>query len=149
VRLAPLPSLVPGALGVLMIALLGGCPPAGGAPSTDECLEDNECGSGEVCARDNLCYRAAEVRFVKTTWTLRGQPASATTCGRYPDLYIEFRGSSVESLGFSPVPCANGQFSVDKLPRGFTRVELGVDNGGPWSTASIGSTDTAAIDLAF
>lgn len=139
-RLAALP---------LVLALSLGACPGPSDPSTGECNVDEECRSGEVCARDNLCWRTSEVRFVKATWTVNGQPASATACARYPDLYIEFRGTSVQSLGFSPVPCENGQFSVDKLPLGFTRVELGVDNGGPWRATSIGAAGTAALDLSF
>ena len=147
-RLAALPSLV---LAPILALGLGGCPPPGGGGPTDgECLVDEECGGGDVCARDNLCWSASEVRFVKATWTLRGQAPDATTCAKYPDLYIEFRGPGVENLAFSPVPCANGQFVVDKLPREFTRVELGVAaSSGPWMVTSIGSTGTAALDLAF
>jgi hypothetical protein len=136
-------------LALLSLVLLGACPAPGGPASTNECFVDEECDTGELCARDSQCWPAADVHEVKTTWTLRGQPANDTTCARYPDLYIQFQGRSVESLGFSPVPCANGQFTVDKLPREFTRVELGVDNGGPWTAGSIGSTGQAALDLTF
>lgn len=138
----------PAALSLVLALGLGACPGPGG-PSTGECNMDEECGGGEVCARDNLCWKASEVRFVKATWTVSGQPASAAACARYPDLYIDFYGTSVQNLGFSPVPCENGQFAIDKLPRGFTRVEVGVDNGGPWRATSISAAGTAAVDLVF
>lgn len=135
----------------LSLVVLGACPhPGNGGPSGGgECFVDEECVTGEVCARDELCWPASDVRLVKATWTLRGQPATETTCARHPDLYIQFQGGAVEDLGFSPVPCANGQFTIDKLPRSYTRVELGVDDGGPWTATSIGSTGQIALDLTF
>ena len=159
-RLAALPSpAVAPAVASLLAPLLapalalglGGCPaPGGGGPTDGRCFMDDECGSGDVCARDNLCWSASDVRFVKATWTMRGQPADATTCAQFPDLYIEFRGPRVENLAFSPVPCANGQFVVDKLPFEFTRVEVGAQSSsGPWDVTSIGSTGAAALDLTF
>ncbi len=141
VRLAAAVSLV----------LLGACPrpyeddaPIGGG----ECFVDQECITGEICARDDQCWPESEVRSVKTTWTLRGQDANPLTCAQTPDLHIIFDGNVRDDLGFSPVPCSIGQFVVDRLPRPFTRVELGVDNG-PWRTATIGVSGTAAIDLPF
>lgn len=140
VRLAAAASLV----------LLGAClPPGGGGPSGGgACFVDQECITGEICARDDQCWPASEVREVRTTWTLRGQPANATTCARSPDLHIIFDGNVRDDLGFSPVPCEIGQFVVDKLPRPFTRVELGVDDGA-WRVATIGASGTVAIDLPF
>jgi hypothetical protein len=147
VRLAALPSL---ALAGALALGLGGCqPPSDGGPSDGDCDVDEECGGGEVCARDNLCWSASDVRSVRTTWTLRGQPADTTKCARFPDLYIQFRGPGVENLGFSPVPCANGQFFVDKLPREFTRVEVGTDDNTVWDNTPISSAGSAALDLAF
>ena len=136
-------------LAALSLVLLAACPPTGGGGSDgDDCFVDEECATGEVCARDDLCWPAADVRPVETTWTVRGQPASETTCARYPELYIEFDGSVRDELGFSPVPCAIGRFTVDKLPRAFTRVELGAE-GGPWKATTISLSGDAQIDLAF
>jgi len=134
----------------ISLVLLGGCPQPGGDDGTVglSCFVDEECSAGEVCARDSQCWLASDVRPVRATWTLNGQPADETTCARFPELYIEFHGSSVDDLGFSPVPCANGLFTVDKLPRGFTRVEVGVDRG-PWDSASFNSAGQAALDLLF
>jgi hypothetical protein len=133
----------------LSIVLLGACPRPGGDDGPGgggECFVDAECITGEVCARDDVCYPASEVRAVRTTWTLRGQPASATTCAQAPDLHIIYDGNVADDLGFSPVPCETGSFFIDKLPRPFTRVELGVD-GGAWRAASIGPDGTATLDL--
>ena len=132
---------------MLWLVALGACPRAGDTLGA-ECGDDEQCSGGEVCARDNLCWRGADVRFVKATWTVNGQPPSDTSCVRYPDLYIQFQGSVIENLGFSPVPCVNAQFIVDKLPRDYTRVELGVDRG-PWNTTPITPAGVAALDLRF
>jgi hypothetical protein len=131
------------------LVLLGACLPRGGTggPAGAACFVDDECRAGELCARDGHCWPSAEVRRVMTTWTVRGQPASEATCARAPDLHIIFDGDVPDHLGFSPVPCMLGLFVVDKLPRPFTRVELGVDDVGPWRTTSITSSGTATFDL--
>lgn len=137
------------ALAVVSLILPGACLSPGGPPGGGgECFVDQECLTGEVCARDGLCWPQDEVRLVKTTWTLRGLPADETTCARNPDLYIEFDGDVRDELGFSPVPCEAGQFTVDKLPHPFTRVEVGVKNG-PWSASTIRSSGMVQLDLTF
>lgn len=137
---------------MVSLVLLGACPPpsGGGDGGGDdfECFVDEECASGEVCARDDECWRAEDVRAVKTTWTIRGMPADETTCARFPDLHIIFETSN-DDLGFSPVPCAQGEFNIDKLPRAYTRLEIGVDNTRMWTTVTIGSTGQVALDLSF
>ncbi|HSK02313.1 MAG TPA: hypothetical protein VK932_13770 [Kofleriaceae bacterium] len=130
------------------LVLLGACRlPGETGGGGAACFVDEECRAGEVCARDEHCWPASEVRRVMATWTVRGQPASEATCARAPDLHIIFDGNVPDDLGFSPVPCVLGQFVVDKLPRAFTRVELGVDDVGPWRTATITSSGTATFDL--
>jgi hypothetical protein len=136
-------------LAAIALVLLAGCPPPGdGSTLGDACFVDQECSSGELCGRDGLCWRETDIRELKTSWTINGQPATTTTCARHPDLYIEYRGSTIEDLGFSPVPCEAGQFNVDKLPRDYTRVEVGVDRG-PWSATTIGANGTITLDLRF
>lgn len=149
VRRSPLRSVL--ALAVLAPAMLAGCPGVGGRSPTGggECFVDQECISGEICARDELCWPADEVRLVKATWTVRGMPASEATCAQHPDLHIRFDGNVSDDLGFSPVPCATGMFVVDKLPLPFTRVELTIGKNGPGNTASINSAGMAALDLPF
>jgi hypothetical protein len=132
---------------VMSLVALGACPRSDDTLG-DQCLVDKECSAGEVCARDNLCWRGSDVRFVKATWTVDGKPPSDVSCARHPELYIQFQGSVIENLGFSPVPCVNGQFIVDKLPHDYTRVELGVDRG-PWDTTPITPAGVAALDLTF
>lgn len=136
-------------LAVTSLVLLGGCPqPGGGSTLGTECFVDDECDAGQLCARDGLCWLAEDVHPARATWTVNGERASTTACALHPELYIEFRGPTVENLGFSPVTCATWLFPVDKLPRGYTRVELGVDRG-PWVTGVLSETGLATLDLTF
>lgn len=124
------------------VVLLGGCPRQGGG----ECMVDGECLSSEVCARDGSCATPSNVRDVKAVWTLRGMPATDTTCAGHPQLYINFNGGPGEEIGFSPVPCNLGQFVITKLPKSYTRVELGA-YGGYSGEVVVDSSNMARIDL--
>lgn len=126
-----------------LLGSLAGCPNGTGG----ECEIDSDCGSGDVCARDHMCTDLSSVRSVTATWTIRGAEATTVTCGANPDLYIQFIGDSFsDTLGFAPVPCKLGQFSVDKLPIRFRQVELGVD-GGTSDVRTLNAAGTAALDL--
>jgi hypothetical protein len=129
-----------------LLVILAGCP---GGNNSGECSVDTDCGN-EVCARDGECLPASDVYPVKVTWTINGMPASATTCTPAPDFYINFSGFTVQTFGFLPVPCDQGQFFVDKMPRGYNAVELGADghfdkNAG--ITLGTGSSGLATFDL--
>lgn len=92
-----------------------------------ECKVDDDCSSG-VCARNGECLPESAVRSSRVTWTIRGMPANATTCAASPNFYILFYAQPGDTLGFEPVPCAAGVFSIDKLPRRFVSVEIGVES---------------------
>ncbi len=128
-----------------LLVTVAGCPnPTGG-----ECEIDSDCASSDVCARDHMCTDAASVRAVTATWTIRGAEANTVTCASHPDLYIQFIGNDFgDTLGFAPVPCRAGQFSVDKLPVRFKQVELGVE-GGTSAVRTLNAAGTAALDLAL
>ena len=123
--------------------------PGGG--SIDGCKQDSECSASQVCARTGDCLPASEVRAVHVTWTLRTMPASETSCANSPKLAIRFSMvGNFDSLGYSPVPCPNGKFTVDKLPRTFTHARLSlVDDpvDQPWTRFD--DAGDAAIDLPF
>lgn len=128
-----------------LVATLAGCPLS--SSSGGECQLDSDCSGSEVCARDEMCAAASQVRSVTATWTIRGAAASVASCGTHPDLYISFIGNdSGDTLGYAPVPCKNGQFTVDKLPTRFRQVELGVE-GGVSDTRTIDASGTAVLDL--
>lgn len=128
---------------VAAIGLAAGCTFPGGLGGP--CEIDADCSEG-VCARDSICTPASDLREVKVTWTVRGMAASSVTCAGTPDLGIVFTGSPTQQLGYSPVPCAVGQFTIVKLPRSYTQVELGRD-GGFGTVKSIDSTNMVAFDL--
>jgi len=125
------------------LVALAGCPLSGGS----ECNADNDCGGGDVCARDKMCASPSAVRAVVTTWTINGGDANTASCVNKVDLFITFIGRDAsDTIGFAPVPCKIGQFTVDKLPSRFTQVELGVE-GGASLVRPIGTSNTVAIDL--
>ena len=111
------------ALAVLL--LCAGCP--GG--DDGECKVDRDCGTGNVCSRNSECLPASEVRAVRVMWTIRGMPANEMLCAPTPDFYLMFQGTQFnDEFGYAPVPCKAGLFTLDKLPRRFVSVEIGVDN---------------------
>ncbi|MBX3155567.1 MAG: hypothetical protein KF773_06190 [Deltaproteobacteria bacterium] len=98
-------------------------PPPTGPPG--DC--NRTCFAGEVCARDHLCHPADDVRSIRAEWTVRGQTANSASCAGAPNLYIRFEASD-DTVGYSPVPCRLGLFTMDKLPTTFTQVELGIND---------------------
>ncbi len=128
----------------VLLALLAGC----GSSSPGTCMTDSQCG-GETCARDGECLPASEIQAVKVTWTIRGQAASATTCASSPSFLLEFDGPSYgDSFGYAPVPCMEGQFTMDKLPTRYDQVDIGIDNASYFlGTKPIGSTGVVSFDL--
>ena len=130
--------------GVAILALLAGCP----AQGTPQCTVDTDCGgNGEVCARDGECLPADEVQMVKVSWTIGGAAADATTCAPFPSFYLEFDGSMFEdTFGYEPVPCVQGQFTIDKLPTRFVQVDIGVQ--GQWTDTTQIESGAASFDIA-
>jgi hypothetical protein len=113
------------------------------------CHQDADCGT-DVCARDGECVLASEVRIVHVLWTVHDAAASATSCTNAPHLDITFYDGNADSFGFSPVPCVEGKFTVDKLPTWYTSVGLeraGDYNGG--ATAAFDATGNASLDLPY
>jgi hypothetical protein len=127
----------------LVLALLAGCP---SASPQGECTVDSDCAGG-VCARTGECVSPSSVRPVKVTWTIRGSAASPSTCVNSPELYIQFDSLDPQDIfGYSPVPCDPGQFFVDKLPKRYVQVEMGVEDRFLDATA-IDALGSASFDL--
>jgi hypothetical protein len=128
----------------LVIALLAcaGCPGGDG-----ECTVDSDCSGSKVCARTSECLPASEVWPVRVTWTIRGAPASDAACAPTPSFYVMFAGTGPnDTFGYAPVPCKAGLFTVDKLPRRYVSVEIGVENGASDAKA-LDANGNAAFDL--
>ncbi len=115
-----------------------------GGPSP--CTTDGDC-SGEVCARDEQCYPASQIRSVVITWTVSGAAPTAASCAAIPNLVLEFDSSDlVSGFEFEPVPCIEGKFTLDKLPTIYTQVDLG--SGVDYTQSEpIGSDNTVSFDL--
>jgi hypothetical protein len=124
-----------------LLVLLAGCP----NDAQSLCKQDSECG-GQVCARNGECIDASQIRMVKVTWTVRGQQANATTCAPAPSLELYF-SSAQDQFGYEPVPCMEGQFTIDKIPFRYDEVELDALGGSPLGFSPIPATATVAFDL--
>jgi hypothetical protein len=132
----------------LAFALVVGCAGSSSAPP-GECSGGSACGADHVCTRDGLCLPSDQVRAVHVNWTISGAAASATSCTAAPDLVLDLRRGEGPSLGFSPVPCAEGKFTVDRLPVDYDRVELGraADRSRP--RAAIDAAGDATLNLPY
>lgn len=116
------------------------------APSGSECTTDTQCGD-DVCARSGECLPKGDIRSVMVKWTVSGTAADATSCADHPDLYLQFNGTDYgDTLRFAPVPCSEGSFFVDKLPKRYISVDLGVE-GGAGDVQAIDKSGTAQINL--
>jgi hypothetical protein len=107
------------------------------------------CGSDRVCTRDHQCLPPDQVRAVHITWTVSGAPASATSCAAAPDLRIDFVSRSGPHLGFEPVPCAEGVFTVDRLPTDYDAVQLGRASDRALQRAAIDAAGNAMLNLPY
>ena len=109
-------------------------------PSGSECSSDSHCGADDVCTRSGECLAKTAVRAVTVKWTIDGSAADSISCAAHPDLYLQFEGSGYgDTFRVAPVPCNAGVYSIDKLPKRYQQVELGVDGG---------TGDVSPIDLA-
>lgn len=107
------------------------------------------CGADQVCTRDNQCLPPDQVRAVHVTWTVSGAPASATSCAPAPDLRLDLRSRGGPSLGFEPVPCVEGKFTVDRLPTYYDTVELGRASDRSLQRAAIDAAGNAMLNLPY
>jgi hypothetical protein len=130
---------------LLAAVALAGC---GGDGTGAACTQDTDCSGGQVCARNEQCDAKSDVRSVKITWTIGGMPASSQTCAGQPSLYLQFDSPYYgDDFGFDPVPCQQGQFNIDKLPKRFDDVELGPDGGALLEAPIDPADDPVSFDL--
>jgi hypothetical protein len=119
------------------------------------CHSDADCAyprsGGPSCAVDGDCDTTVVAHI---SWTMSGQPASKATCAAAPELDLTFWYDD-EGFGYSPVPCAEGQFTVDNFPIEYTRVQasVGLLRDGDRRGGSVAmfdfTTDTVTLDLPY
>ena len=127
----------------LGLGLLTGCPPG---PS-GECTQDTQC-APDLCTRDGQCTPASATRSVKITWTFGGHPANAASCASMPNLFVEVDGDTLaEQIAFAPVPCDQGVFNFDKLPKSYRTAVLGIDGASTGDRVAIDASNAAHFDL--
>lgn len=127
------------------VFLVGCVRPSSGPPG--QC--GNRCGADLVCTRDDQCLPPDEVRAVHISWTVSGAPASATSCAAAPDLVLDLRSRGGASFGFEPVPCAEGMFTVDRLPTDYDTVQLGRASDRELQRAAIDAAGNAMLNLPY
>ena len=119
-------------------------------PMPGQCSATFSCGGGLVCTRDGMCLPPDQVRSVHVTWTVSGAAASPTSCAVAPDLLLDLTGPNGLRLGFEPVPCAEGKFSVDRLPIEYDEVSLGrASSRAQLEHASIDAAGNATVNLPY
>ena len=82
---------------------------------------------------------------------MSSQPASAQTCASAPHLDLTFIDPNGDQFGFSPVPCAEGKFTIDKMPSFYQTVELSRtgDYGESGASGYFDTDGTVALDLGY
>jgi hypothetical protein len=126
-----------------LMAWLAGCSLT--SSSGGECVNDSQCGD-DVCVRGGECVARSNVHSVMVRWTVDGAAASATTCNAHPDLFLQFDGTDYgDTLRFAQVACRQGSFFVDKLPKRYQQVTLGVEG----SHGNVLSIDAATTQATF
>ncbi len=133
---------------LVIVSLLGALVPAcGGGSECRSGSDTDDCGGGLVCARSSECLPPEDIYKVTVSWTVRGQIANATLCAPAPSLYLMFYSPDPgDTFGYEPVPCVAGLFTLDKLPRRFTGVEIGED-GGFHAEKAISAQGLVSFDL--
>jgi hypothetical protein len=145
-RWAQFPRFATAAATVTLVALVGA---AGCFTSGNQCQQDYDCGGGDVCANTHECVGAGDVHRIAVRWTVRGNPASETTCAGIASLEITIVDDvSSATTGYAPVPCPTGIFTFDKLPVGFNRLTLNV-NGTDGATESFNANIADGTDILF
>jgi hypothetical protein len=127
-----------------LMACLAGCSLTPGGTG-GECVSDSQCGD-DICARGGECTGRTSVRDVMVRWTVNGVAAGTTACNSHPDLFLQFDGPDYgDTIRFAPVPCVAGLFNIDKLPKRYAQVELGIDG----ATGSVVRIDARTAQAQF
>ncbi|HEX4422043.1 MAG TPA: hypothetical protein VH165_29225 [Kofleriaceae bacterium] len=124
-----------------------GLPPAPGDGAF--CQSDVDCFAGQQCARSNYCFAAGDLRAVHVNWTIGGMPVSSDVCSKYSDLELSFIAIPLGvqyDLTFAPVPCVEGKFTIDKLPKNYDEIALGSTDLG-YESGPVDAIGNAYIDL--
>jgi len=102
----------------LPLALAGGCFPVG-----DACDVDSDCATGS-CTRTHECVDGTLID-ARVRWTIAGAPASEASCAGIDHMSIAFVDTATDDrTNYSPVPCALGMATYDKMPPRFDTVAI-------------------------
>ena len=97
---------------------LSGCFPVGA-----ECDVDSDCAAG-ACTRTHECVDGTLID-ARVHWTIAGAAAGESTCAGIDHMSIAFADSETDDrTSYSPVPCALGMATYDKMPPRFDTVAI-------------------------
>lgn len=111
-----------------LLGCLAGCSLTTGG-SSSECQRDSQCGD-DICARSGDCLPRTALREITVHWTVNGAAPDATSCAAHPNLYLQFESADYgDTFRVVSVPCKDGNYTVDRLPKRYVQVELGFQGG--------------------
>lgn len=106
------------ALLLILAMAIAGCFPVG-----DACDVDSDCETGS-CTRTHECIEGTLID-ARIRWTIAGAPASETSCAGIDHLSIAFAETATgDRRSYSPVPCALGMATYDKMPPRYDTVAI-------------------------
>jgi hypothetical protein len=110
--------------GLAALLPLAACWSETGVPG--ECRIDRDCNDDTVCSRVGSCESSSDLYALRIEWTVHGLTTDqAGACNGISELEIGVTDpSTTRRHRVSPVPCAAGSFFYDKLPIGYTEVEV-------------------------
>jgi hypothetical protein len=109
------------------------------------CGNDDDC-APDVCSIVQTCQPASKVETVHVTWTVNGQPASASSCASLPNITLVFSDARPDPSYYAPVQCADGVLSASKVPTYLTTVTMYDASSQSIATATL-ANGAATLDL--
>ncbi len=107
----------------MLLPVLTAAAAAGCFPVANECDVDSDCETGS-CTRTHECVDGTLVD-ARLRWTIAGAPASETSCAGIDHLSIAFAEAGTgDRRSYSPVPCALGMATYDKMPPRYDTVAI-------------------------
>jgi hypothetical protein len=117
-----------------------------------QCMADADCNSASlICSSTFQCMKPSAVHAIHVNWTLDEKPASTTTCANAPTLELSFTDvNGYNGWGYAPVPCAEGKFTIIKMPVTFVGANMGSEDGtGSYFNGSFDGSGNTTIDLQY
>jgi hypothetical protein len=110
------------------------------------CVQD--IAGGDVCSIEGKYLPASGVEAVRVTWTVSGQPASASTCaGSLETITVQLKDPNSSDAYGATVQCADGAFSPSKVPTDLQTVLIYGSSPDHLLGSATLANGSAAVDL--